>query len=780
MKLVKKTLAIFIFFIFSCQSNNSEELLFSVPTLNIKLGENIQFDLSNYFHSDKVNLYEIDNHSSISLEGSSLTIDGTSIDIGLSQYKLNANGQEITILINCEKLAKHTFTLKNSHAKKVYVMGAFNDWSHMALPMHKEGDNFSKTVFLDPKKHEYKFIIDGVEEIDPGNPNFISNNIGGWNSILDLTHLIEAEAGQLIKDKINGNYIHFLYLPPHDGAFPVQWFVLTNNTMMHADGFDPTPGGGIRVNSKYLPDGLLRIFGIDTQGRKIAENQTIIRSQKPLTVDVDDWHFDVIYNIMVDRFNDADKRNNKSIIDPNLHSLANFLGGDIEGINEKIEEGYFQQLNVSTLWISPIQTQPDSSWIEYIEPHRTFSGYHGYWPVEPREVDPRYGSSSQLKHMVEMSHNKDMKVLLDFVSNHVHQDHPYFLDHRGWFGQVTLTNGDINIRNWSEETRLTTWFDTFIPSFDFPSSPAAMDQVVNDAIWWMGEYNFDGFRQDAVKHVPHTFWKSLNSNIRENFPNKSFYQIGETFGSDELIKSYVNPSELDAQFNFGIYFNARGVFSADEGDFSDLGRIIVENKNTFGPIHLMGNITSSHDQFRFSGYADSQIQFGEDGIARSFDDPVGPIQNESTYDKLANFHAFNMSQPGIPIIYYGEEIALMGEGDPGNRRMMKFELNENEQELKNTFSQLNSFRQSYSSLSLGDQIILKSEGPIFVTLKKYFHETVIFATNQSSKRVATEIELPILISDIVNLKTDQTIQLNGNRLILDLQPYSNSFYVSQY
>ena len=102
----------------------------------------------------------------------------------------------------------------------------------------------------------------------------------------------------------------------------------------------------------------------------------------------------------------------------------------------------------------------------------------------------------------------------------------------------------------------------------------------------------------------------------------------------------------------------------------------------------MGNITSSHDQLRFSGYADGQIQFSDNGTARSFDNPVGKIQQLSTYSKMANFHAFNISQPGIPIIYYGEEIALMGEGDPGNRRMMRFNISDNEMELKKTFSLL--------------------------------------------------------------------------------------------
>jgi len=549
-------------------------------------------------------------------------------------------------------------------------------------------------------------VVDGIEEIDPENPVFISNNIGGWNSILDLRDQNITEPGMLVKNHHKGNWLYFEYLPSNDRASPQDWIILLDNKELHPDIFDLLSGGGVKVNISGVKEGLLRIFGRDSKGRMIPENQTIIRNGEPLSSNSDDWHFAIIYNIMVDRFRDGDSLNNKPIHDPKLHELANFMGGDFAGIQQKLDEGYFKDLGVNTLWISPIQKQPDSSWVEWVPPNRTFSGYHGYWPIEPRKIDPRFGKSEEFHSIVKAAHQTGTKVILDFVSNHVHQDHPYLRDHKNWFGTVNLPDGRLNIRQWDGDTRLTTWFDEFIPSFDFPSAPVAINQVVEDAMWWMGEYDLDGFRQDAVKHVPHSFWKSLTRSAKIRFPEKNIYQIGETFGSDELIGSYVNPAELDAQFNFSIYFNSRGVFSSDQPNFSDLGDVIAENRSTFGPIHLMGNITSSHDQLRFSGYADGQIQFSDNGTARSFDDPVGKIRQLSTYSKMANFHAFNISQPGIPIIYYGEEIALMGEGDPGNRRMMRFNISDNEMELKKTFSLLNGLRTEYSSLALGDQMIL--------------------------------------------------------------------------
>jgi glycosidase len=622
-------------------------------------------------------------------------------------------------------------------------------------------------------------VVDGTEEIDPKNPVFISNNIGGWNSILDLRDQNITEPGMLVKNNHKGKWLHFEYLPSNDGASPQDWIVLLDNKELHADIVDILSGGGVKVNISGVKEGLLRIFGRDSKGRMIPENQTIIRNGEPLSSNSDDWHFAIIYNIMVDRFRDGDSLNNKPIHDPKLHELANFMGGDFAGIQQKLDEGYFKDLGVNTLWISPIQKQPDSSWVEWIPPNRTFSGYHGYWPIEPRKIDPRFGKSEEFHSIVKSAHQTGTKVILDFVSNHVHQDHPYLRDHKNWFGTVNLPDGRLNIRQWDGDTRLTTWFDEFIPSFDFPSAPVAINQVVKDAMWWMGEYDLDGFRQDAVKHVPHSFWKSLTRSAKIRFPEKNIYQIGETFGSDELIGSYVNPAELDAQFNFSIYFNSRGVFSSDQPNFSDLGGVIAENRSTFGPIHLMGNITSSHDQLRFSGYADGQIEFSDNGTARSFDNPVGKIRHISTYSKMANFHAFNISQPGIPIIYYGEEIALMGEGDPGNRRMMRFNISDNEMELKKTFSLLNGLRTEYSSLALGDQMILYNEGPVLVLLKKYFNEMILVAFNNSQDSKTIEIEFPFENTLLTKLIGLGHYEMNDKLIKLTINPLSHDFYFSE-
>ena len=96
--------------------------------------------------------------------------------------------------------------------------------------------------------------------------------------------------------------------------------------------------------------------------------------------------------------------------------------------------------------------------------------------------------------LVEWAHKKEIKVLLDFVSNHVHTEHPYFKEHRDWFGQLELPDGRLNLRFW-DEFRLTTWFEPYLASFDYLGSEEALEEMTDIAVWWLNETGADGYRQ---------------------------------------------------------------------------------------------------------------------------------------------------------------------------------------------------------------------------------------------------------------------------------------------
>ena len=268
-------------------------------------------------------------------------------------------------------------------------------------------------------------------------------------------------------------------------------------------------------------------------GKVVTEAANLTRSDKQAMI---------IYFLMVDRFKNGDLKNDAPVKDKEVDPRVNFQGGDLAGITQKIEDGYFKDLGVNTLWISPITQNPMDAWAEYPPPHRKFSGYHGYWPVTLTTVDNRFGTSDELKKLVSDAHDQKMNVILDFVSNHVHQESNIYKNHPDWATPLILPNKQKNIRLWDEQ-RLTTWFDEFLPTLDL-SRPEVYNMMSDSALFWIREYNLDGFRHDATKHTPEVYWRTLTSKINEQVvipENRSVYQIGETFGSRDLIRELYQP-----------------------------------------------------------------------------------------------------------------------------------------------------------------------------------------------------------------------------------------------
>ena len=268
-------------------------------------------------------------------------------------------------------------------------------------------------------------------------------------------------------------------------------------------------------------------------------------------------------------------------------------------------------MGINTLWISPISQNPYEAYVEYPSPHRKYSGYHGYWPISLTKIDTRFGTDAELKQLVTESHYRGINIILDYVSHHVHILDPVYKKHPDWFTNINLPDGTKNIRIWDAQ-RLTTWFDTFLPTFNF-NNPQVVEMQSDSAMYWIENYDIDGFRHDAAKHIPDVYWRRLTQKIKqyEELENQNtkhkeqsdFFQIGETFGSRELIDNYINSGELDAQFDFNLYFDARTVFAVDKESFVKLSNSLQESFNYYGDHSLMGNISGNHDLPRFISLA---------------------------------------------------------------------------------------------------------------------------------------------------------------------------------
>ncbi len=176
------------------------------------------------------------------------------------------------------------------------------------------------------------------------------------------------------------------------------------------------------------------------------------------------------------------------------------------------------------------------------------------------------------------------------------------------------------------------------------------------------------------------FGDLLTKKIKERIeiPDETkVYQIGETFGGYDLISSYVSNGQLKSQFNFNLYDTAIPVFLQKESSFELLDLQMQKTFQVYGVNHLMGNLVSSHDKIRYMAYADGDLEIN-DGRASEIAWKNPPkVDHPSSYDKLKLHLAYILTIPGVPVIYYGDEIGMTGASDPDNRRMMRFD-NESE------------------------------------------------------------------------------------------------------
>ncbi len=657
------------------------------------------------------------------------------------------DGYPYTMLLKkSRKMWQHiTFDPKEKKYKKVQIAGEMNNWNPSGTWMHLKDGIWETDLLLNPGKYQYKLVIDGKWDLDPGNPDKVSNNIGGMNSVLHVGSAYPPGLPYLFTTKAEKSKISI------GAKNEVQeYFVFWQNTRLD-DKFVKADTIGLTITipntSRHYDRSFLRIYAVNSTG---VSNEILVPLHNgkvildPSELTRNDKQAMIIYFLMVDRFFDGNKENDSPVKDKEVDPKLNWQGGDLAGIIQKINDGYFAGLGINTIWISPITQNPPDAWAEYPAPHRKFSGYHGYWPVTLTTVDTHFGTGQDFEAMVTNAHARGMNILLDYVSNHVHKESWLYKQHPDWATQFMLKGNRKNLRLWDEQ-RLTTWFDEFLPTLDL-TKPEVYEMISDSALFWIKDYHIDGFRHDATKHIPEIYWRTLTRKINEQVvipENRPVYQIGETYGSRELISSYINPGELDAQFDFDLYFTARTAFASDNGSFRDLSFALQETFNYYGEHNLMGNITGNQDQSRFISYASGALSFEESDKEAGWNRDI-EVKDTVGYQRLAQLIAFNMTIPGIPVIYYGDEFGMPGAADPDNRRMMKFDqLTPQESRTREIVTSLVKLRRECLPLIFGDYKLIKVTDRILIYMRNYFGKTAIVIFNKDNASRKIDFELPV-------------------------------------
>lgn len=482
-----------------------------------------------------------------------------------------------------------------------------------------------------------------------------------------------------------------------------------------------------------------------------------------------DWRDAVIYFVFVDRFFDGNPANNCTVngVSGGPQSIANYQGGDWAGVTQKINDNYFTDLGVNTLWITVPFDNPNVSGQGVGGDNHQYSAYHGYWPKldssNPATLATEgcFGTFAELKALVAAAHAKGLKVLFDYAMVHVHDSSGVRAANPTWFWPNDNGKGGNCIcgEGCSWDTlpdRERCWFTGYLPHWNY-TNPAARDYSVANAVEWIKQtadssgLGVDGFRADAIKHVDISWLTALRAKITADVlskqtPQQRFYMVGETydFGNRDVIKAYVDPStKLDGQFDFPLRAQIVDKVIMRLGGMSDLANFMAGNDYFYGANAVMSTFIGNHDLPRVVHLAADNRLWGDnqgaDGKDRAWVNQPGLVQETSAYERLANGFAVIFTNRGAPLLYYGDEIGLPGAGDPDNRRFMQWPgtsqrdataLSAGQTYLRDRVKKLLSIRSKHPALRRGVRTTISATGDVWVYSRVTAGDTVYVAVNR--------------------------------------------------
>lgn len=488
-----------------------------------------------------------------------------------------------------------------------------------------------------------------------------------------------------------------------------------------------------------LVSSLLTACSLPAQAPGAAAEAKIDATARRATLQA--WQDDVIYFALLDRFSDGDRTNNHHVDRSNPTA---YHGGDLQGLIDKLD--YLQDLGVTTLWVSPILDNDDQKL-----GNTDLWGYHGYWTKDFGKVDEHFGSFEKARELVTKAHARGMKVLLDVVANHAGYEFPeQDPRYQGWFhGHGNIPNGKWDDPWWSENGSL----------FGLPDFAQEKGEVANfltsTYLSWADRLDLDGFRIDALKHVPQSYWSQFISASHAK-KGPGFLTLGEILhGDPNVVAGYQRHAKFDSLFDFPLYYTLDEVF-AKGGSMRKLGERFAQDK-TYPDASMLSPFLDNHDVPRFLSQAGGDVS------------------------KLKLALACVLTVRGIPMLYYGTEVGMAGAHEPDNRRDMAWGANES---LRSYTKALLSIRKSSQALQHGKQLEMWQDEDVYAYARQTGKDEAIVVLNNDTRPQTRAIPLrsESLLEDgtrLVDQLTGEAVTVAGGKLQVGLGGKQARIFVPQ-
>ena len=442
------------------------------------------------------------------------------------------------------------------------------------------------------------------------------------------------------------------------------------------------------------------------------------------------WADGLLYQVVTDRFRGDGGR---GLAAPD--SPGGRAGGTLDGITAEIEAGSFAAMGVTALWISPVYVNPTEAREGRGDGHM-YEGYHGYWPLQPRGVDPRIGGEAGLERLVAAAHGAGLRVLLDVVPNHVYEASPRYTEQPGWFNhsEPTCVCG-LGSCDWGAHIQ-SCWFTDYLPDVRM-QEPAALRMAYEDLLWWQERFDVDGVRVDAVPMMPRAATRRMAHELRRSVAGEAPFLIGEvytgagTWGVD-VIRYYLGPDGLDSVFDFPLMWAIRDVLAHESAGFAAIEDMLVEIEGaTAGSGAVLGQIVGNHDVTRF--FSEAHGDAGGDPWA----EPAAQVEDAVAFARLRSALTLLLTLPGLPVLYYGDEVGLAGGNDPDNRRVLpvEAELSAEQRATLALVRRLGPLRGCLAALRTGTRAALVVEEEVYAFERGAGEAVVLLSRSPTSRSV---------------------------------------------
>lgn len=475
---------------------------------------------------------------------------------------------------------------------------------------------------------------------------------------------------------------------------------------------------------------------------------------------------DVIYLIMPDRFVNGD------ITNDSVPGYSDYMqkikgqgraGGDLQGVINKLD--YLKDFGITTTWLTPV-----------VE-NNTFRSYHGYAATDFYKVDPRFGTNALYKKYVDESHKRGMKVILDHVANHCSDDHPWMknLPTDDWFNGTLdkhldanhhkMVFSDIHADSSTIKHVEQGWFVRGMPDPN-QRNPFVQNYITQNTIWWLEFAGIDGIREDTYPYNDQMYISRWAKIVRDEYPTINI--VGEVWTGDaDLLATYqqnncfrkIN-SNLPAVTDFALRDVLIG-FAEGRNSTYQIYNVIAKDYLYPDPTQLV-TFADNHDVPRVAYFTKGNLE-----------------KTKMVYDIL-------LTTRGIPQLFYGSEIGLVGTDDHGTLRMPypggfpndkrnAFTENgreKNENELFNHIKELIGLRKQFPALATGHLTHFPPINDVYVYFRWTSNEKIMVVLNNSKSNQEVELtrlgNMVSLKNKLLNVKTGNTIEIpEGKKLLIN-------------